>query len=197
MIRSAALVAVAALLLSACNGDDDGTAEEVASTTTAIDASSVTTVSAAPTAVTSTSLAATTTIKNTTTTVAADEGVSLGPLGSTQVDITTDDGSIQIGSGTIPAAAADVPVPDDLEVQLASASGDSAGFSGRTARTPAELAAFYRSELPRSGFEIVDDQTVGSTVFIVFVRSGETGQVAISETPGRAGATIIVAFGPA
>lgn len=210
MTRAAAVAAIAVLVLGACTGDDaddaTGDAEDISTTTVSPADGTTTTNAAPPPGVTSTSAVTNTTtdvddtmldVDDTTTTVDPDDGVSLGPLGSTQVDITTDDGSVQIGSGTIPELAADVPVPDDLEVQLASASGDSAGFSGRTARNPAELADFYRTELPAAGFEIVDDQTLGSSIFIVFVRDGETGQVAVSETPGEDGATIIVAFGAA
>ncbi len=127
----------------------------------------------------------------------SDEGVSLGALGDTQVNITTEDGAVQIGSGTVPAVAADVPVPDDFEVQLSSVSGASAGFTGTSGASIDDVAEFYRDQLPVSGFTIDEDRDLGSAVMVRFSRNDESGQIAISDTPGGTGTTIVVAFGPA
>lgn len=204
-IRAIGVVA-AVVMLVACDGGDASDGSASSPTATSAESSSdaepsssgeVDDASTPATATTVAPSAVSESPPGTTPVTVSDEGVSLGALGDTQVDITTEDGAVQIGSGTVPDVAAEVPVPDDLEVQLASVSGESAGFSGRTSRSPEDLATFYREELPAAGFEIIDDQTLGSTVFIVFVRAGETGQVAISDTPGADGATIVVAFGPA
>jgi hypothetical protein len=120
----------------------------------------------------------------------------LGPLGSNEVQIDTDEGSVQIGSGTIPPTAAAVPAPADLRVELATEASGSAGYSGTSQQSVAELGDFYAAALPAAGFEITEDRPAGSSRFIAFRRDDGVGQIAISEEPGGSGSTVIVAYGP-
>lgn len=124
-----------------------------------------------------------------------EEPEVLGPLGQSTVVIETEDGSLQIGAGTVPdVVSAEFPVPDDLVIELSSSAGGDAGFSGRSDSTLDELADFYATELPLRGFVVVDEQVVDGTV-VVYEFDGPSGQgsVAISSAPGG-GRSILVTF---
>ncbi len=121
---------------------------------------------------------------------------TFGPLGETEAEFDTDEGSVQIGSGEIPDGAAEFPVPDDLEIQLASETEADLGFSGLTATGFADLVTFYEEGIPAAGFEILGSDVVDD-VFAVFTFSSDTqvGQVAISQAPGFDGWTVLVNLG--
>ena len=121
---------------------------------------------------------------------------TFGPLGETDAEFETEDGTLQIGSGDVPEVAAAFPVPEDLDVQLANETQTDVGFSGVTAMEFAELIAFYEEGLPAAGFEILSAD-VTDDVFAVFTFESETqvGQVAISQAPGFDGWTVLVNLG--
>lgn len=183
----AGLLAVVVLALGACSSDDDGgtratTVESVPSELSTNP--SPTTVAAVPS---SNDLRR--------TLPEGDEPEVLGPLGQADVAIEADDGSVQIGSATVPAAVdGGFPLPDDLEVQIASQDGDVAGFSGVSALTFEELVDFYATELPAAGYEVEPGQFVDGVVAVYdFTGVGGTGQLAISSAPGG-GRSVLVTF---
>ena len=67
---------------------------------------------------------------------------TFGALGETEAEFETDEGSVQIGSGDVPAGAADFPVPPDLEIELASETESDLGFSGLTALSSPKVTVF-------------------------------------------------------
>ena len=121
---------------------------------------------------------------------------TFGPLGETEAEFETEEGDVQIGSGDIPDGAAEFPVPEDLEVQLASETETDLGFSGVTAMDFGELVAFYEDGIPAAGFEILGTD-ITEDVFAVFTFESDTqvGQVAISQAPGFDGWTVLVNLG--
>ena len=95
-------------------------------------------------------------------------GESVGPLGGTELDpADTDDGSIQIGGGVVPASADDFPLPDDYELELASETSGATGFSGVSQQSVEALADFFRASLPAAGYEIVDDNAPTASVVLI------------------------------
>ncbi len=79
-----------------------------------------------------------------------DEPDVLGPLGETDVEFDTDDGSVQIGEAEVPGVVDDdFPIPGGLDIQLASASGDDAGFIGVTDSTSTSCLASSRRSCRR------------------------------------------------
>lgn len=124
-----------------------------------------------------------------------DEPDVLGPLGETDVEFETDDGSVQIGEAEVPEVVGDdFPVPGGLDIQLASASGDDAGFSGVTDSTFDELLDFFEAELPAAGYDVVRSQFVDGTVAVIDFSGGSgNGQLAISSAPGG-GRSVLVTF---
>jgi hypothetical protein len=110
----------------------------------------------------------------------------LGPLGSTEVEIDTGDGTVQIGSGELPAMVPDdFPLPSDFEMQLASETGDDAGFSGVTALAFGDLVDFYRTEFADSGYRLVAERVMTDSVAVFeFESDAGSGEVAISSAPG-------------
>ncbi len=128
--------------------------------------------------------------------VRADEprGRSLGPLSSTDVEITTDRGDVQIGQGTVPAIARELPVPDGLEITLASSTERSAGYSGTAPSSVGDTASFYRRELDAAGFVIDEDDDLGTSVIIAFHSETAEGRIAIAPAPGDAGTSVVVAY---
>lgn len=124
-------------------------------------------------------------------------GESLGPLGQTDLDVETDEGTVQIGEADVPASLdTTFPLPRDLDVQLASETATDLGFSGTTALGIDELTQFYATGLPESGYTITATQLVEG-VLSVFTFEGQDrfGQVAISETPGADSSTVLVTVG--
>lgn len=124
-------------------------------------------------------------------------GESTGPLGETELDLDTGDGSIQIGNADLPVSAADFPVPDDIDLQLASETAEASGFSGTSQRSVEELADFYRAALPEAGFTVIEERTPTATVVLIeFEGSSASGDVALSQAPGGGGTTVIVTLTP-
>ncbi len=124
-----------------------------------------------------------------------DEPVVLGPLGETEVEFETDDGLVQVGSAEVPdLVASSFPLPDDIDVQLASESGDQAGFSGVTQLTYAALIDFYDTELRAAGYDSTRSQFVDGVVAVYdFDGADGAGQLAISSAPGG-GHSLLVTF---
>jgi hypothetical protein len=120
----------------------------------------------------------------------------LGPLGSTDIELETEGGAVQIGSGEIPAlVSSDFPVPDDFIVQLSSETGTDAGFSGITQMAFDELVDFYTVGLAGVGYAVTQDQLVADTVAVLgFEGPDGSGKVAISIAPGGAGRNVIVTY---
>ena len=124
-------------------------------------------------------------------------GESVGPLGGTELTLQTDDGSIQIGGGVVPASADDFPLPDDYELELASETSGATGFSGFSQLSVEALADFFRASLPAAGYEIVDDNAPTASVVLIGFQGPDTeGDLALSEKPGGPGTTIIVTLSP-
>lgn len=121
-------------------------------------------------------------------------GRSLGALGDTELRLDTDDGVVQIGDGTIPVRASAIPMPDDRTVELVTETADAAGFTATSAATIAELAAFYRAELPLAGFDITSDERLGDAVQLSVVGRGAVADILLAEAPGGRGTTIVVAI---
>jgi hypothetical protein len=124
-------------------------------------------------------------------------GESTGPLGQTVLELDTGDGSVQIGEGEVPASMAELPVPDDLLVELSSSTDDAAGFSGVSEQSVEDLAKFYREELASAGFRLVSDDTPAASITVLsFEGESGSGGVALSEAPRGAGTTVIMTFSP-
>lgn len=126
-------------------------------------------------------------------------GESLGPLGSTDVELETEEGTVQIGDADVPELAAGFPVPDGLDVQLASETGTDAGFSGVAPESVASYADFYRSALPDAGYDITserqpgaDDDADPSVVLFTFESDDRMGDIVIAQAPGGTDTSIIV-----
>lgn len=119
----------------------------------------------------------------------------LGPLGSTEVELDTGEGTVQIGSGEVPDVVAEgFPVPDDLTVQLSTDVGDQAGFSGVSQQSFDELVELYRTGLPAAGYEVTEDQFVaGRLAVFSFDGPDGSGSVVISSAPGG-GQSVLVTF---
>lgn len=120
----------------------------------------------------------------------------LGPLGSTKVEIESDAGTVQIGSGNVPDVVPDTfPIPDDLVIQLSSGVGDDAGFSGVTQLGFDEAVDFYRTGLTDAGFSVTDEQVnAGIAVVVGFEGAAGHGQVVVANAPGGRGRSVLVTF---
>ncbi len=125
----------------------------------------------------------------------ATGGESTGPLGQTVLELDTGDGSVQIGEGEVPALMAELPVPDDLLVELSSSTDGAAGFSGASEQSVEDLADFYREELATAGFRLVSDDTPAASITVLsFEGESGSGDVALSGAPSGAGTTVIMTF---
>jgi len=115
-----------------------------------------------------------------------DEPQVLGPLGQTDAEFETEDGAISIGDADVPdAVSASFPLPEGLDVQLASQAGGAAGFSGVTDLDFDDLLAFYDSEFPAAGYESKRSQFVDGVIAVSdFDGLDGSGQVAITSAPG-------------
>lgn len=124
-------------------------------------------------------------------------GTATGALGDADIQLETEEGTIQIGVAEVPdGVSGTFPIPADLDVQLSSATETDFGFSGVSAMGIAELAAFYEVGLIEAGYEITARQDVeGVLAVYTFERAAESGQVAISSAPGGAGSSVIVTIG--
>lgn len=124
-------------------------------------------------------------------------GESTGPLGRTRLDIETEEGSLQVGVGEVPASAAGFPLPVDMVVELASETPDATGFSGTSQGSVDDLAEFYRTSLPEAGYSVVEEQTPTPTVVLIeFEGASDRGDIALSGAPGGEGTTVIVTLTP-
>ena len=122
-------------------------------------------------------------------------GEATGPLDDADLELESDEGTVQIGGDAeVPDNVNEAfPIPEDFEVQIASAAGEDAGFSGVTALSIDELIAFYTEGLEAAGYEITDRQEIEDTLAVyAFERGDEEGQVAISEAPGGAASSVLV-----
>lgn len=124
-----------------------------------------------------------------------DEPEVLGPLGETEVEFETEDGLVQIGAAEVPDGVSDdFPIPDGLEIQLASQAGDDAGFSGISDLTFAELVAFFDAELPAAGYDSTQTQLTDGVVAVYeFDGPDGAGNIVISSAPGG-GRSVLVTF---
>lgn len=119
----------------------------------------------------------------------------LGPIGSVDLDLSTDEGSVQIGDAEVPPLIpADFPLPDDLTVQVATEAGEQAGFSGVTDLELDELVDLYRTGLVAIGYEIIDEQVTGAFAVFRFASDGANGEIAVSSAPGG-GRSLLVTYG--
>jgi hypothetical protein len=111
------------------------------------------------------------------------------------MDVTTDEGRVQVGTGEVPDGAAGVPLPDDFAVDLASETATDLGFSGTTALPFDEVVEFYRELLPAAGFEVTDGATAPGAFQILDVTDGEwTGNVLIASSPSTTDTRITIAL---
>ena len=119
----------------------------------------------------------------------------LGPLGQTDAEFETEGGGVSVGDAEVPdAVSASFPVPDGLDVQLASQVGDAAGFSGVTDLGFDALVAFYDTEFPAAGYESTRSQFVDGVIAVYdFDGPDGSGQVAISSAPGG-GHSVLVTY---
>ena len=124
-------------------------------------------------------------------------GQPTGSLDEADIEIETDEGTIQIGEAEVPDGVdAAFPLPDDFEVQLSSETEDQFGFSGVTAMSLEQLKAFYAEGLIAAGYEIVATQEVEGVLAVYsFEGDGVEGDVALSEEPGGDGSSILVTIG--
>ena len=122
-------------------------------------------------------------------------GESIGPLGETELEVETDEGTVQIGTGEVPTGAAEVPLPDDFEVLLASETETDLGVTGTTALPFEDVVAFFDEALPTAGFEVTE-RTVQPGVFARFEVDAppRAGDVLVSTTPGSDDTTITIAL---
>ena len=122
-------------------------------------------------------------------------GESLGPLGGTQVMRETEAGTVQIGGGEVPPSAAAIPLPDGFELQLATETEAASGFSGVASTPVAEVADFFRSELPVAGYRIVSEDTPVETVVLMVIEGpGASGDIAVSGSPNDDVTTVVVSL---
>ena len=216
MMRRAAVGAVAvALVLSGCDGDDGETGSATPTSVPSVSDVAPPTASP-PTAPLSGDDSngdvdpATTSPSNTSgpSTGPPDAGTdpppdsgpeSLGPLGSTEVDLTSEDGTVQIGSADLPGLADGFPLPEGTVLELASETTTDAGFSGVAPGSVLEQADYFRESLPAAGFTITeerrptgDDDPDPAVVLISFETVDRDGELAITSAPGGSGSSIIV-----
>jgi hypothetical protein len=119
----------------------------------------------------------------------------LGPLSQADAEFETEGGGVSLGDAEVPdAVSASFPVPDGLDVQLASQVGEAAGFSGVTDLGFDALVAFYDTELPAAGYESTRSQFVDAVIAVYdFDGPDGSGQVAISSAPGG-GHSVLVTY---
>lgn len=127
--------------------------------------------------------------------VAPPDPTVFGELGETDVTITGDRGTLQLGDVDRPAGLdPDFPLPDDLAIVLASEVEGSLGVTGQSGVAFDDAIAFYRSRLPSAGYDVEERQFVEGVVAVfAFDGPNGSGDVAVSAGPGG-GTTVIVTF---
>jgi hypothetical protein len=183
--RSFGVALVVALVVSSCTSDDS--------------AAPSTTPATSPDEATETSATATTEPVPDYGDVASvppgANGETTGPLGSSEIRIATDAGTVQIGTGEVPDRLGPLfPLPSDFEVELLSETATDLGFSGTTSATFDELVELYEGGLPGAGFVIGSFERRDDFAVFEFSDERGTGQVAITSPPGSQGHTLIVTF---
>lgn len=125
---------------------------------------------------------------------AGDEPIVLGPLGSTEIELDTGGGTVQIGGGDVPdLVPATFPRPADLVVQTASETGEAAGFTGVSQLGFDALAELYRDGLAAAGFEVTEETFAdGSVAVFGFDGPDGRGEVVISSPAPGGGQSVIV-----
>lgn len=196
MRRAFVLVAVSLIVGCSSGGVDDAatpttTIDKVTTVPSTAPASTVATAPTVPTAPENT-LAA-----STPTTIPEGGGTATGALEDADVQIETEEGTIQIGVAEVPVGVSDTfPLPADLDVQLSSATETDFGFSGVSTMTVADLTEFYDAAMVEAGYTITERQVVEGVVAVyTFERADEQGQVAISTEPGGLGSSVLVTIG--
>lgn len=188
MNRLLALGALAVLVTAGCSDGGEDATPEPTRTTVAVE--------------TTTSTSTTTT--TTTTTVAPEpepeegfdldrefdsesEAESLGPIGTTETTLPTDEGEISVGGGEVPELGDEFPLPEGFEIQLTTEIEGEIGFSGRVTGELAELVAFFDEVLPAAGYEIVERQEVPDVFAVLSLEGPLVGDVVIGQEPGVEG----------
>ena len=124
-------------------------------------------------------------------------GEATGPLGSTELQVETDAGTVQIGAGSVPDRLdPQFPLPPDLDVELVSQTSTDLGFSGVSGLPFADLVELFEVGLPAAGYTIDSIDVRGSDFAVIeFSNADGLGQVAVSRLGGAGTRTVIVAFG--
>lgn len=118
----------------------------------------------------------------------------IGPLGEATAEFETEEGSVEIGAGTVPELVPGAfPLPDDFVVELATQTDADAGFSGRSQQSFDDLVDFFSVELIERGFDVEQRVRTASVVVFDFAELEGEGSVAISSAPGG-GQSILVTF---
>lgn len=191
-MKAATLIVLLAVVVGSCSGSED--ADNDAGTTVGTEAAAKPSGTEAPPV---TQLSTEVLEELGSLAPPAAGGESTGPLGSTVIELDTGEGSVQIGGGVVPESLAGLPVPDDLEVQLASETDAAAGFTGVSTKSVVDLAGFFRDSLSSAGYRITSDQSPSTNiVLLAFDGDGGSGDVALSGAPGGSGTTVIVTFTP-
>lgn len=138
---------------------------------------------------------------------AAEEAIESSSGGSAQVDldgdgevtIESDEGTYTAGTGEVPEAwPDDVPLPDGLQVDAASALDDAGSdplqtVAGSVDLAAGEVVAFYEDAL--ADWEVGDRSTTSgngaTSAGITFERDGRTLQVGATEADGRTSLTLV------
>lgn len=194
------LLALCVLGISACTG---GSADDAAKGDTSTSTPEVEVLDTGPVFSSDDEVAVTTTTITTTTTAtlppsnAGEGGKSLGPLDGNDLEVETEDGTVQIGNAELPGGLdSTFPLPDGLAIDLASETSTDLGFSGTTSASLDDLADFFAAELPAAGYDISSTQVLEETfVAYAFDGSDGVGQIIISQSPGGQSRTVVVAVG--
>lgn len=115
------------------------------------------------------------------------EAESLGPIGTTETTLPTDEGEISVGGGEVPELGDEFPLPGAFEIQLTTEIEGEIGFSGRVTGELADLVAFFDEVLPAAGYEIVERQEVPGVFAVLSLEGPLVGDVVIGQEPGVEG----------
>lgn len=112
------------------------------------------------------------------------EAEALGPIGTTETTIPTDEGEFSVGGGEVPELGEDFPLPDGFEMQLTTEIEGEIGFSGRVSGELGDLVEFFDDVLPAVGYEITEREEVPGVFTVLAVDGPLTGDVVIAQEPG-------------